>query len=763
MSEQSKRNVGQPLNHDSALAHVTGQAIYVDDLPEPANMLHLAFGRSTEAHAKIVSMDLSAVRAFAGVSAVFTADDIVGKNDVSPVAGDDPLFAEETVNYHGQALFVVAADSQQIARRAAKLAKVNYQKLPAILDISAARKVGAHLEKPQKMQAGNAKEAIAKASRVLRGDLNTGAQDHFYLEGQIAIAIAGESGQINVVSSTQHPSEVQTGIAHVLAIPANKVVVEVRRMGGGFGGKETQALLIAAAAALVANKTGRPAKLRLDRDDDMQITGKRHGFEMYYQVGIDEQGKILGIEMDLASDCGCSMDLSAAINDRAMFHADNAYFLPNVTIRSERFRTNKVSATAFRGFGGPQGMMLIERVIDHIAADLGLDPLQVRQINFYDKSNNLTPYGQVVEDFEVPDIVHQLAKTSSYQQRRREIANWNQNQPLKKRGISLTPVKFGISFTTTFLNQAGSLVHVYRDGSVLLNHGGTEMGQGLFVKVAQVVADVFGLPVSAIQNSATVTDKVPNTSPTAASSGSDLNAMAAQNAAQTIKGRLLEWIASNYKCTSSQVVFEDGNVCFPGAKIAFAELVEQAYLARISLSSTGFYATPDIFYDRETHKGTAFFYYACGAAVSEVEVDLLTGESRVLRVDILHSVGNSLNPAIDLGQIEGGFVQGMGWLTCEEICFDGQGRLTTHAPSTYKIPTASDRPDHFNVALFESKGAMAKTIGRSKAVGEPPFMLAISVHSALRAAIAATCSDQSFTALQAPATPERILSALLAK
>ena len=751
------------MEHDSALAHVTGQALYVDDLAEPADMLHLAFGRSTQAHAKILSMDLSKVRDFPGVTAVFCAKDITGKNDVSPMAGDDPLFAEDTVIYHGQALFVVAASSQRIARKAARLASITYQELPAILDIAAARHANSRLEDTQIMSAGNAREAILSASHIVSGCLNTGAQDHFYLEGQIAVAIPGEAQRIKVISSTQHPSEVQAGIAHVLARASNKITVEVRRMGGGFGGKETQALLIAAAAALVADKTGRAAKLRLDRDDDMAMTGKRHGFEMSYRAAVDEQGKILGIEMDLASDCGCSTDLSPAINDRAMFHADNAYFLPNITIRSERFRTNKVSATAFRGFGGPQGMMLIERVMDHIASEMKLDPLTVRQRNFYSKDNNITPYGQQVDDFEIPELVEELVKTSDYKTRRQQISKWNQGQQLKKRGISLTPVKFGISFTTTFLNQAGALLHVYRDGSVALNHGGTEMGQGLFIKVAQIVADVFGLPVTAIENSPTTTDKVPNTSATAASSGSDLNGMAAYIAANTIRDRLEELIISKHNCTKDQIVFADGHICFPGGKMTFAELAELAYLSRISLSSTGFYATPDIFYDRKTHKGKPFLYYACGAAVSEVEIDIATGESRVLRVDILHSTGKPLNPAIDLGQIEGGFIQGMGWLTSEEICFDDKGKLTTHAPSTYKIPTAADRPDYFNTALFNSKYEEPKTIGSSKAVGEPPFMLAISVHSALRAAIADARQHKDFTPLNAPATPQNILSELLAK
>jgi len=577
------QETGKPTAHDSALGHVTGQAIYVDDMPELPGTLHLAFGRSERAHAKITALDLSEVRAASGVVAVFCAEDIAGKNDVSPVAGDDPLFADGTVIYHGQALFVVAATTKQIARKAARLVKINYQDLPAILSITDARAANTQLEPAQEMRRGDASGQITNAAHKVKGKLATGAQDHFYLEGQIAYAIPGEAGQLLVHSSTQHPSEVQSGVAHVLGVAANQITVEVRRMGGGFGGKETQALFIAAAAALVADQTGRPAKLCMDRDDDMAMTGKRHGFEMQYHVGFDDSGRMCGAKLDLASDCGCSMDLSAAINDRAMFHADNAYFLPAVTICSQRFRTNKVSATAFRGFGGPQGMMLIERVMDHIADHLGLDPLEVRQCNFYGPERDITPYGQQVKDFEIPALVDELAQTSAYGERLQQIKKWNAAHPMSKRGIALTPVKFGISFTTTFLNQAGALVHVYRDGSIAVNHGGTEMGQGLFIKVAQVVADVFGVPVDMVQISATRTDKVPNTSATAASSGSDLNGMAAAIAARSIRERLREVAAVHFDCAPDEITFEGGKVSSPDGYLNFADLVEQAYLARRSL------------------------------------------------------------------------------------------------------------------------------------------------------------------------------------
>ncbi|PTQ11528.1 xanthine dehydrogenase molybdopterin binding subunit [Sphingomonas oleivorans] len=754
------RIVRQPLPHDSAEQHVSGRALYADDLPESPRLLHLAFGKSSVAHGRIVAMDLAPVRAAPGVVAVFSAEDIPGKNDVSPVMGDDWLFADGEVVCVGQSLFVVAATSAEAARRAALLAKVEYEALPAHITIEEARAAGSIIEEAQRMARGDAAAALAAAPHRLQGRLEIGGQDHFYLEAQIALATPREAGAVHVLSSTQHPSEVQHLVAKVLGLADADVTVEVRRMGGAFGGKETQAALFAAAAALVAAKTGRPAKIRADRDDDMVMTGKRHDFDISYDVGFDGAGCITGIALDLASRCGSTADLSMAINDRAMFHSDNCYYLDAVEILSHRFKTHTVSNTAFRGFGGPQGMIAIERVMDHVAAALGKDPLEVRRANFYGPGRDITPYHMAVEDNVAPQLIDELAASSDYAARRAAIAEFNAGSSHLKRGIALTPVKFGISFTTTFLNQAGALVHVYADGSIHLNHGGTEMGQGLFIKVAQVVADVFGVGIERIRVSATVTDKVPNTSATAASSGADMNGMAAFNAASVIRDRLAAFIAQRNGCRADEVLFAGGQVHAGDETIDFATLCRMAYLGRISLSSTGYYATPKIGYDRASHRGRPFYYFAYGAAVSEVAIDTLTGEHRVLRVDILHDVGRSLNPAIDLGQVEGGFIQGMGWLTTEELVFAADGRLLTHAPSTYKIPTAGDRPPVMNIQLWQGGRNAEETIHRSKAVGEPPFMLAISVFSALTHAVAATAPGKGLPRLDAPATPERVLAAI---
>ncbi|WP_084580035.1 xanthine dehydrogenase molybdopterin binding subunit [Sphingomonas azotifigens] len=749
--------------HDSAHLHVAGTARYADDEPEPADMLHLAFGQSSEAHARIVAMDLSEVRAAPGVVAVFTAADIPGANDVSPVAGDDRLLAEDAVISIGQPVFLVAATSQRAARKAARLGRIDYAPLPAHVTIDEARAAGSLIEPTQRMARGDAEAALATAPHRLVGGFAMGGQDHFYLEGQVAVATPGEDGQVHVLSSTQHPSEVQHLVAHLLHRSSADVTVEVRRMGGAFGGKETQAALFAAAAALAADKTGRPAKFRCDRDDDMVMTGKRHEFRVDYRVGFDAEGRILALRLALASRCGATVDLSPAINDRAMFHADNCYFLPNVEIVSERLKTNTVSATAFRGFGGPQGMLAIERVLDDVAAHLGSDPLAVRIANLYGPARDTTPYGMTVADNIAPELIDRLRTTARYGARRAEIAAFNARNSVLKKGIALTPVKFGISFTTTHLNQAGALVHVYADGSIQINHGGTEMGQGLYIKVAQIVADVFGVPVARVRITATRTDKVPNTSATAASSGADLNGMAAYNAARTIRDRITAFAARTFGCDADAVRFADGLVRVGGTEMPFGDLCRKAHIGRISLSATGYYATPDIAYDRVAHRGRPFYYFAYGASVSEVVIDTLTGEHRVLAVDILHDVGRSLNPAIDLGQIEGGFLQGQGWLTTEELVFDARGRLLTHSPATYKIPTASDRPRHLSIALWDGEN-VEPTIHRSKAVGEPPFMLAISVFSALNQAIAAVAPEvRGLPLLDAPATPERILRAVAAQ
>jgi len=736
--------VGQPLRHDSAEGHVAGSALYVDDLPEAPGTLHLAFGLASDGHARLTGLDLDAVRAAPGVVAVLTAADIPGENNVGPVFHDDLLFAEDEILYPGQPLFVVAATSHRAARVAARLAKAETDLLPALVTIADAMEAGSRLEDAQTMARGDAQAALGGAAHRLSGRLEMGGQEHFYLEGQAALATPGEGGAIHVVSSTQHPSEVQHLIANLLGLRSADVTVEVRRMGGAFGGKETQAAAYAAACALVAARTGRPARIRADRDDDMVMTGKRHDFTADYDVGFDGEGRIEGIRLELASRCGATADLSLAINDRAMFHADNCYYLPAVEIVSHRLKTHTVSNTAFRGFGGPQGMMAIERVIDAIAAHLGLDPLAVRQANLYGPGRDVTPYHMTIEDNVAPEIIAELAKSANYAARREAVAAFNASHRILRKGLALTPVKFGISFTTTHLNQAGALVLVYADGSIHLNHGGTEMGQGLMIKVAQVVADVFAVPIGQVKISATRTDKVPNTSATAASSGSDLNGMAAKNAAETIKARLDAFAATRPD----------------SAGWSFGELCREAHLARISLAATGFYATPKIAYDRANHRGRPFLYFAYGAALSEVVIDTLTGEHKVVAVDILHDVGRSLNPAIDLGQIEGGFVQGMGWLTTEELVFDERGRLLTHAPSTYKIPTAGDRPARMDIRIFERGRNVEETIHRSKAVGEPPLMLAISVFCALTQAVAAAAPGKGLPKLDAPATPERILTAI---
>ncbi|MES2442372.1 MAG: xanthine dehydrogenase molybdopterin binding subunit [Pseudomonadota bacterium] len=736
--------VAQPLRHDSAEAHVAGTARYVDDMPELPGTLHLAFGLATEGHSRLTGLDLTAVRAAPGVVAVYAAADIPGENNVGPVFHDDPLFAESEILYPGQPLFIVAATSHRAARVAARLGKAAYDPLPALVTIAEARDAGSQLEAAQIMARGDATAALAAAPHRLSGTLEIGGQEHFYLEGQAALATPGEGRHVHILSSTQHPSEVQHLVATLLGLTSADVTVEVRRMGGAFGGKETQAAAYAAAAALVAAKTGRPARIRADRDDDMAMTGKRHDFTADYDVGFDGEGRITGIRLDLASRCGATADLSLAINDRAMFHADNTYYLPAVEIVSHRLLTHTVSNTAFRGFGGPQGMMAIERVIDAIAAHLVRDPLEIRQANLYGPGRDVTPYHMTVEDNVAPDLIAELAETAGYAARREAVAAFNASHRVLKKGLALTPVKFGISFTTTHLNQAGALVLVYADGSIHLNHGGTEMGQGLMIKVAQVVADVFAVPVETVRIMATRTDKVPNTSATAASSGTDLNGMAARIAADKIRKRLDDFATTRPE----------------SAGWSFAQLCRAAHMARVQLSATGFYATPKIHYDRATHSGRPFLYFAYGAALSEVVIDTLTGEHRVLAVDILHDVGKSLNPAIDLGQIEGGFVQGMGWLTTEELVFDDRGRLLTHAPSTYKIPTASDRPAHMDIRLWERGRNVEDTIHRSKAVGEPPLMLAISVFSALTQAVAAAAPGKGLPSLDAPATPERILAAI---
>ncbi len=767
---------GLSLPHDAAPLHVTGQARYIDDLPTPANTLHLAFGLSTVAHGTITAIDISAVKAAAGVVAVYTANSFEQMPDCSPSAHDEPLLATGTVHYIGQPVFLVVATSHHAARHAARLAKITYAELPALLTVDDALAANSRFESgPVIWARGEADLAIKAAVHQIEGSFEVGGQEHFYLEGQIALAHPQEGGDMVVHSSTQHPSEIQHKVAHALHLPMHSVRVEVRRMGGGFGGKESQGNALAIACAIAARDTGRPCKMRYDRDDDMMITGKRHDLRIQYRAGFDTEGLVQGIEFTHLFRCGWSLDLSLPVADRAMLHADNAYFLPNIRIESHRLKTNTQSATAYRGFGGPQGVIGIERVMDHIAFDLGVDPLAVRRANFYaamadsagasggsisaKKKLQTTPYHMPVEDFIGQETVAALEASAGYAARKAEIAAWNAASPVLKRGIALTPVKFGISFTLTQYNQAGALVHVYQDGSIHLNHGGTEMGQGLFQKVAQVAAGVFGVDTGAVKITATDTGKVPNTSATAASSGSDLNGMATQAACETIRARMAEHLAAKHQADPADVRFAKGRVTVAGADYSFAEAALQAYQARISLSSTGFYSTPKITWNRVKGEGRPFLYFAYGAAVTEVVIDTLTGENRILRADILHDTGTSLNPALDIGQIEGAYVQGAGWLTTEELVWDAKGNLRTHAPSTYKIPACSDRPRVFNVALWD-KPNREDTVGKSKAVGEPPFMLGISAFFALSDAVAAAGDGSNYPALDAPATPERILAAV---
>ena len=774
----------KPLPHDAAPLHVSGTARYVDDIPVPAGTLHLCFGVAEVAHGRITGLDLDAVRATPGVVAVLTAADLPFANDVSPSIHDEPLLADGTVHYAGQPVYLVVADSHHAARRAARMGRIDVTPLPAILSIEEALAADSRFEGgPRIWSRGDPDAAIAGAARQIEGVIEMGGQEHFYLEGQAALALPQEGGDMVVHSSTQHPTEIQHKVAEALGVPMNAVRVEVRRMGGGFGGKESQGNALAVACAVAARATGRPCKMRYDRDDDFIITGKRHDFRIAYRAGVDADGRIQGVEFRQYTRCGWAQDLSLPVADRAMLHADNAYFLPHVRIESHRLRTNTQSATAFRGFGGPQGMLGVERVLDHIAHVLGRDPLEVRRANYYraiaparsgpgtgrrfggtyspaqPDAPQTTPYGMEVTDFILHDMTDQLAETADYAARRARVADWNAANPVLKRGIALTPVKFGISFTLSHLNQAGALVHVYQDGSIHLNHGGTEMGQGLFQKVAQVAARTFGVDPGRVKITATDTGKVPNTSATAASSGADLNGMAVQAACAAIRERLADMLAEAHQTTPDSVHFAEGRCEVGGASYSFDEVIARAYLARISLSATGFYKTPGLSWDRIKGHGRPFYYFAYGVSCTEVVIDTLTGENRILRADILHDTGTSLNPAIDTGQIEGGYVQGAGWLTMEELVWDDAGRLRTHAPSTYKIPACSDRPAVFNVALWGAENP-ADTIGKSKAVGEPPLMHGISALMALSDAVAA-CGDGSlYAALDAPATPERILAAV---
>ena len=758
--QHARSAAGVPYPHESAHLHVAGEALYVDDIPEIAGTLYAALGLSEKAHALVQSIEFAAVRASPGVLAVLTASDIPGDNDCGPIVHDDPILADGLVQYVGQPIFAVVAESYDAARRAARKAKVAYDALPAILTPQDAKRQQAYVLPPMHLKRGEPVAALAAAPRRLRGEFYVGGQEQFYLEGQISYAVPKEDGCMHVYCSTQHPTEMQHVVAQALNLVANQVTVEMRRMGGGFGGKESQSAQFACIAAVAAQRLRRPVKMRLDRDDDFMITGKRHCFHYEYEVGFDDDGLIRAAKIEMVARAGFSADLSGPVATRAVCHFDNTYYLADVDIRALCGKTNTQSNTAFRGFGGPQGAIAIEYIIDNIARELGRDPLDVRKANFYGTTErNVTPYGMIVEDNVIHELVAELEVSSDYRRRRVEVRAFNATSPVLKKGLALTPVKFGISFNVVHYNQAGALVHVYTDGSVLVSHGGTEMGQGLNTKVAQVVAHELGISLKHVRSTAADTSKVANTSATAASTGSDLNGKAGQDAARQIKARLAEFAAKRYGGRAEDVVFAADTVGANDSSLTFAELVLQAYEARVQLWSDGFYATPKLHWDRRTMNGRPFLYFAYGAAVSEVIVDTLTGEWKLTRADLLHDAGESINPAIDIGQVEGAFIQGMGWLTMEELWWNDDGVLMTHAPSTYKIPAVNDCPADFRTKLFRNSN-VEDTILRSKATGEPPLLLPFSVFFAIRDAIASLGGYRINPPLDAPATGEAILTAI---
>ena len=751
--------------HDSAVLHVTGRAVYVDDLPEPPGLLHAALVLSPVAHGTLLGLDISAARQAPRVLAVITAPDIPGKNDIAPIVPGEPLFAETEVEYAGQPLAAVVAATEDEARAAAALVKPRIKKLPPVLTIEQALAAKSFLCPPMVVARGDVERGLAAAPRRLKREFRVGGQEHFYLEGQIAVAIPGERQDFTVYSSTQHPTEVQHICARLLGTDFNRITTIVRRLGGGFGGKESNASWVAGVAVLLAHKTGRPVKLRLPREVDMIATGKRHGFGYSYEIGFDDEGRILALDAVLAANGGNTLDHSSAVVSRAVTHVDNCYWIPNFRATGYVCKTHTVSNTAFRGYGGPQGVVVLEDAIEHIARTLHTTPEAVRRRNLYGPNTGLeTPYGQKLDGDLTARCITELERHSGWETRRREIDAFNRKSAVIKRGLGMFPLKFGISFTKAFLNQAGALVHVYADGSIRLNHGGTEMGQGLFIKVAQVVAEVFQVDIDRIAITSTSTGEVPNTSPTAASTGSDLNGWAAYNAAMTLRTRMSELAAEQFGTSPDKIEFRDNHVHIgaPGSNrtLEFGELAKLCWLNRVSLSATGFYKTPGLEWDQQKMKGRPFFYFVHGAAAAEVAIDTLTGEARVLRVDIVQDCGRPLNPAIDLGQIEGGFVQGMGWLTNEELWWDAEGRLRTVGPSTYKIPGSRDVPPVLNVRILEDAPAAGASIYGSKGIGEPPLLLATAVWTALKDAIGSLADHRIPVALDAPATPERILAAV---
>tara|TARA_B100001029_G_scaffold176738_1_gene180184 strand:- start:160 stop:2469 length:2310 start_codon:yes stop_codon:yes gene_type:complete len=753
--------INQSRPHDSAIKHVNGFAEYTDDIKEPPGTLFGAIGWSKKAKAIIKKINLDKVKKSEGVIAVINYLDIPGRNDVGPVFDGDPIFSRREVEFYGQPLFAVAARTTELARKAVLKAKVSYKELKPIVSIEEALKKNNLLFDVKKIKRGNASKAISKSKNLLKGNFTTGSQEHFYLEGQVAFTIPKEDDELLVYSSTQHPSETQQIISKMLKQKSNSVTVLVRRIGGGFGGKETN-FMTASICALLSHKTKCPVKLKLDRDDDIIITGKRHEFKSYYEVGFDDNGVIDGVKIKLASKCGMSPDLSLAINERALLHIDNAYYLKNIEVENYLCKTNTSTSTAFRGFGGNQGMMAMENIIDNISRTLKKDPYDVRKLNFYQKNKkNITHYGMKIEDNVINEIFNRLVKKSNYKKRYEKIKDYNSKNNFKKKGIAITPVKFGISFTTIHLNQAGALVHIYTDGSIYLNHGGIEMGQGTHTKIAQLVAHSFGLPYEKVQISSTNTSKVPNTSASAASSTTDLNGAAALNAVSKLKKNLEKFIKLKYKIFDNKnPIYKDGYIAFGNRSFKFEKIVQEAYLNRISLSSSGFYSTPKIKFNKKKFTGRPFYYFCYGAAVSEVIIDTLTGENVLERVDIVHDAGNTINPSLELGQIEGGFIQGQGWLTMEEVKWKNNGEITTFSPSTYKIPAVSDIPKEFNVEIFKDGNNKENVVNKSKTTGEPPLMLAMSVFFAIKDAISSVVNYQKIPNLNAPATPESILMSI---
>ena len=759
MRKEALINEARP--HDSAFKHVSGFAEYTDDIKEPENTLYGAIGWSKKAHAIIKKIDLTKVKSSKGVVSVVTYIDIPGRNDVGPVFDGDPIFANKKIEFYGQPLFAVAANTIELARKAVLKAKIIYKELKPIVTIQESLNKKKLLFKVRKIKRGNATKILSKSKNKLKGNFTTGSQEHFYLEGQAAFVIPKEDNDLVVYSSTQHPSETQQIIAKMLNQKSNSITVVVRRIGGGFGGKETN-FMTSSICSLLAYRTKCPIKLRLDRDDDIIITGKRHEFYSDYEVGFNDDGEIKALKLKLASNCGMSPDLSYAINERALLHVDNAYFISNLEVDNYLCKTNISTSTAFRGFGGNQGMMAIENIIDNISRYLNKDPCEIRKINFYKKNKkNITHYGMKIEDNVINEIFNKLIKKSNYKKRCLEIKKYNSRNKYKKKGIAITPVKFGISFTTIHLNQAGALVHIYTDGSVHLNHGGIEMGQGTHTKIAQLVSKSFGIPYEKVQISSTNTSKVPNTSASAASSTTDLNGAAALDAVKKIKLNLEKFIRSKYKIMSkNEPLYKNESIILGNKSFKFKNIIQEAYLNRISLSSTGFYSTPKINFDKEKFHGRPFLYFCYGASVTEVTIDTLTGENIVDRVDILHDAGNAINPALELGQIEGGFVQGQGWLTIEEIKWRSNGQITTFSPSTYKIPAVSDVPKKFNVEIFKEGKNKENVVNKSKTTGEPPLMLAMSVFFAIKDAIASTSNYKKIPVIDAPATPEKILMSI---